>query len=234
MKLAVVENEEKERERLKEYILRYAEESGAFCQVDLYANGVDFLTDGKGYDAVFLDIQMPLMDGMETAERLRKTDEEVQIVFVTNMAQYAIDGYKVSALDFLVKPVGYVDILLEMKKIAKMLRSEDDFLYISGAAFFRKVPYADIRYIEVFRHAVTVHTKTEQLSFRGTLKEVEAKLDKKQFSRPDNCYIVNLRYVREVDGENLILDEGQVLHVSRSRKKTFFTELSHYINKSGK
>lgn len=233
MKIAIVENEENERSRLRGYIARFSAENNVFCSIDEYANGVDFLTDNPGYDAVFLDIQMPLMDGMETAERLRKTDEEMQIVFVTNMAQYALEGYRVNALDFLVKPINYVDILLELKKIARIQCGQKEFMWITGAGSYRKIDYSEIYYIEILNHTVTVHTKTEEIGFRGSLKDVESKLDKMQFSRPDNCYIVNLRYVKRIEGDRLFLDEGQELHISRARKKTFFTDLSRYINKSG-
>lgn len=233
MKIAIVENEEKERRLLREHIVRFSEENNVFCSIDEYSNGVDFLTENPGYDAVFLDIQMPLMDGMETAERLRKTDEEMQIVFVTNMAQYALEGYRVNALDFLVKPINYVDILLELKKIVKIQSGQKEFMWITGAGSYRKIDYSEIYYIEIFNHTVTVHTKTEKVSFRGSLKDVENKLDKKQFSRPDNCYIVNLRYVKRIEGDCLLLDKGQELHISRARRKNFFSDLSRYINKSG-
>lgn len=199
----------------------------------MFFNGVDFLTDyTEEYDAVFLDIEMPLMDGMETAERLRKKDENVAIVFVTNMAQYAIKGYRVNALDFLVKPVDAFDITLEMEKIFRISgRRMKESLWISAAGMLRKVVIEEIRYVETINHNVILHLKKETLSYRGTLKELEARLNGRLFVRPDNCYLVNMYYIRCVEGNDVYLTTGEVLHISRPRKKTFLAELNEYINR---
>lgn len=235
LKVAIVENEPEQAELLAGYVRRYAAENGEECSAVIWLSGLDFVSDyAGGYDAVFMDIRMPLLDGMSAAEKLRETDEHVPLVFVTNMAQFAIKGYKVGALDFLVKPVGYFDFALELRKIARLkARSAGDFMWVTASGALRRVPIAEISYIEILNHNVSVHTDGGVISFRGTLKEIEEKLTGKPFSRCDNCFIVNLRRVVGVEGDTVIMDQGDKLHASRLRKKGFLADLTAFIAADG-
>lgn len=235
LKVAVVENDEAQARRLENYILQYAKEGGEPCNVVLFRDGIDFVSDYTGdFDAVFMDIDMPLMDGLSAAERLRKMDETVSIVFVTNLAQYAIEGYKVHALDYLVKPVDAFELSLELKKIARLKqRSMGDFVWLTVLGAMRRVPLMDIVYVEMLRHDVSVHTKTEVYTYRGTLKEAEERLGEKHFSRCHNCYIVNLHYVTDVNGDEITLETGMKIFMSRNRKKKFMLDLTAYVAANG-
>ncbi len=239
LKIAVVENEPDQAQELERYISQYAAETGERCNVLVFLNGVDFLTDyPSDYDAVFLDIDMPLMDGMTIAERLRAgIDPVVSIVFVTNLAQFALKGYKVNALDFLVKPVGYYELSAELKKISRIQAERiREFAWISVNNTVQRIPYVDIKYIEVISHYIFIHTKTETISFRGALKDIIDKLDMKTFSRCHNSFIINLRYVTKVDANDLTVTlEGvdRKILISRSRKKAFLDDLVTYIGKNG-
>ena len=98
--VSIVEDSEKDARRLKKYVERYAEELGEIVEINLHWDGLDFLKSYKlDADLVFLDIEMPLFNGLEVSQKLREIDRDVNIVFVTNMAQYALKGYKVGALD---------------------------------------------------------------------------------------------------------------------------------------
>ncbi len=235
MKICIVENEAPVAERLKGYIEKFAKEKEIFLESAVFSNAVDFLTDYPSkVDAVFMDIEMPMMDGMTACEKLRERDKNVQIVFVTNMAQYAIKGYKVHALDFLVKPVDYFDIQLVMEKIITLMPSNaEEFLYVNANDGMRRVSFSEIRYVEVYGHNVCLHTRDENIVFRGTLKDIESQADKNLFARCNNCYLVNMYYVIKLKGDQLYLEGGDVLHVSRTRKKQFLNSLTNYINRVG-
>lgn len=235
LKVAIVENESEQSELLAGYVARYARESGEECAAVTFVSGLDFLSDYSGdFDAVFMDIKMPMMDGMTVAGKLRELDEHVPLVFVTNMAQFAIKGYKVGAMDFLVKPVGYFDFSLELKKISRIKeRSSGDFIWLTASGALKRVPLADISYVEIMNHNVSVHTDGEVISFRGTLKEIEEKLAGKFFSRCDNCFIVSLRRVAGVEGDIVHMDSGEELHISRLRKKNFLADLTAFIASEG-
>ena len=231
LKIAIVENEQDQSELLRRYAERYAYEHGIRCQVVAYENGLDLIYRYQaGFDAVFMDIKMPVMDGMEAAEKLRKMDQDVSLIFVTNMAQLAIRGYKVSAKAFIVKPVSYFDFALEMDKVRQEAeRRGNNGLWINTAGALRKVAFADIRYIEVAAHDICVHTEKDVVTFRGSLKNVEEKLPTETFSRCNSCYIVNLQYVYEVREESVILEDGTALRISRPRKKQFLSSLADFF-----
>lgn len=124
MRIAIVEDEKAYRNTLLEYLRQFQEESGMDIEVKEYENGNLIMWDYRPYyDAVFMDIEMPGMDGMEAARCIRKVDEQVIIVFITNVARYAVQGYEVGALDFIVKPVTYTSFKMKMQKIANSART---------------------------------------------------------------------------------------------------------------
>lgn len=230
IKIAIVENETEQAELLRGYVERYSAEKGINCRAFVYENGLDFLSQYRaGPDGIFMDILMPLPDGMKAAERLRRVDESVCLIFVTNMAQLAIRGYKVGAKDFLVKPVSYFDFSMEMDKIVRAHeRRANDSIWVSTAGSMRRVAFSDICYIEILMHDVVIHTEKETLSFRGSLKNPEGKLDPYSFSRCNNCYLVNLQYVTEIRKDVVCLETGEELRISRPRGKQFLASLASY------
>ena len=108
LKIAVVEDQTEVRESLCQFIRQYAGEQGLQAEVEPFADGA-VIAEGyqPGYDIIFLDVEMPRLGGFGAAERIRAVDPDVVLVFVTNMAQYAIKGYEVDALDYVLKPVSY-------------------------------------------------------------------------------------------------------------------------------
>ncbi len=236
MKIAIVENEKLQVDLLKSFLSRYEEEKKTICQADVFYNGVDFLSDyTEEYDVVFLDIQMPMMNGMEVAEKLREKDRNVAIVFVTNMAQYAIQGYRVEALDFLVKPVGYFEVSLELDKVKKRMENrKEDYLFISShGSSIRRIAHSEIRFVEVVKHDICLHVKDEVIMYRGTIKDLLPKLNPSLFSQTDQCYIVNMNYIESVSGFEIYLETGENLHISRARKKSFLNDYTVFLNRGG-
>lgn len=234
LKIAVVENEEKDMNVLCEYLRAYCGEHGIDLVLNPFRDGVGFVSDyQQGYDCIFLDILMPHLDGMETAEKIRALDPLVPVVFTTNMAQYAIRGYSVNAMDFLVKPLQYFDIVYEMEKILarKKRRGGEDSLWISADGQMRKVLFDDILYFDIVAHDICVHLTDGSFSFRGTLKSVEEKLGAGRFSRCNNCYIVNLQKIRSIGENDITLENGQILRISRPRKKEFLQDFAKFIGR---
>lgn len=108
LRIAVVEDDKTYAAQLKEYLVRYGTEKNQKISVALFPDGEDIVTDYSAeFDIILMDVEMTFMDGMTTAERIHEKDNEVVIIFITNMPQYAIQGYKVDALDYVLKPISY-------------------------------------------------------------------------------------------------------------------------------
>ena len=120
MKIAIVDDEKKATGLIKKYIDQFTVEYHFEIQVSVFHNPQDFLEKyTKDYDLVFLDVEMAGINGIETAKELRRVDGNVVLMFITNMAQYAIHGYEVEAVDYVLKPLSYADFSMKLQKALK-------------------------------------------------------------------------------------------------------------------
>ena len=146
MRIAIVEDEDYYAEKLQEYLRRYTQDYGQELDTSRYANGISFLNNFKGqFDLILLDISMPMIDGMETAKRIRSTDPDVVILFVTNMAQYAIRGYEVDALDYILKPISYFPFSQRLNRAISRVKSRSrHYLVVTTKNGTKKLDVASI------------------------------------------------------------------------------------------
>ena len=115
LRVAIAEDNPKDRERLQSFLKQYETEKNTQIEIAEYTDGSKLLEQYRPcYDVIFLDVEMPEMDGMKAAEKIREMDEEVILIFITNMAKYAIRGYQVQALDYVLKPVKYEAFSVKM------------------------------------------------------------------------------------------------------------------------
>ena len=223
---AIVEDDKSEREVLKGYLERYSD----LFDVALFSSAVDFLTNYvPKYDLVFMDIDMPYLDGMSAAKKLREADERVCLIFVTNLAKFAIKGYEVSAFDFIVKPVAYSNFALKMDRVMNHFaaKTEREVLVRTEGNLVR-VSLSNICYAEVMNHKIIYHTVEKDIVSYGTLKSVEELLDDSLFVRCNKCYLVNLRFVSAIEGSFAIVGKDRLL-ISYPRKASFEQALADYL-----
>ncbi len=226
LSIAIVDDVRSEAEYLASFVERYGNENNEKIKIARFKSGFDFLDGYKAvYDAVFLDIEMPDIDGMAAARKLREFDNDIIIIFVTNIAKYAIQGYSVGALDYLLKPPKYADIKMRMNIISKRKRLNDYSIVIPYQGGERKLTSGEIVYVESRGHDIIFHTDGDEILWKGTtLKRVESELTEHGFYRCNNCYLVNLRYCTEIK-DNSVMVNGEELQISRARKKGFMVAL---------
>lgn len=230
--VAVIEDDNDDAELLRGLLSRYEKESGVPVVVKVFTNAEAFLTGYKPiYDAVFMDIDLKgTMDGLTAAARLRKYDEKVALLFVTSMAQFAIKGYEVDALDYFVKPVGYYEIKMRLERIRRINESNGTMLNISVGRGTKRVSVSDIYYIEVIDHALVYHTRGGVFSCRGgSIRDLERSLSSEGFARCSVSYLVNMHYCSELHGNTLIVG-GDELKITRGKGKEFLDKFTAMLN----
>ena len=228
--VAIVEDESREREMIKACLSYVAEKNQTEIQTTEFVSGAAFLGGYQPiYDIVLMDIEMPGINGMETAKALRKMDAAVILIFVTNLTQYAIMGYEVDALSYILKPVNRFDFALKMSKAsARTAKRGEESIVIKTARETYSVRIAAIQYVEANGHNMIYHTTEGVFSEYGTLKDTEKKLNKDYFARCNRCFLVNLRFVASVKEDTVFVGQD-ALQISRSQKKAFLNALTVYI-----
>ena len=234
IRIAMVEDEAAVREQLQGYIQRYTRQYGTEFAVTEFSDGVEILDAYRPvYDIVLLDVEMKHLDGMETARRIRELDRDVVLLFITNMAQYAIKGYAVGALDYVLKPVPYFAFSQQLQKAEEKLRRRArHYLAVPVEGGLRRLDTAQIYYMESEGHRVHFYTEEGEFSAPGALKTFEEKLADLPFARCNSGYLVNLAQVKRVQ-QGLAQVGPYELQVSRPKRKSFLAALADYIGGEG-
>lgn len=223
--VAIVEDEARDAGILQRCLEKYGNEMNEQIMVTCFSSGLKFLDSySANFDVVFMDIEMPNLDGMTTARRLREMDQQVKLIFVTNMAKYAVQGYAVGAMDYILKPVRYADIKMRMERIRESLAFREETIPIPYQGGVKILRLSQILYIESVSHQITIHTTTGNFSIRKSMAELEKLLEDRGFARCNTSYIVNLKFVKEVRGNDVVV-EDDVLLISRARKQEFIKKL---------
>lgn len=232
IRIAIVEDDAAVREQLTGYVQRHSQQYGTEFEVAVFPDGIDLLDEYRPiYDIIFLDVEMKHLDGMSTAERIRKVDSDVVLIFITNMAQYAIKGYAVGALDYVLKPVPYFAFSQQLQKaVTRIEKRTRKYLAVPVDGGLRRLDVAQIYYLESEGHRVHFYTEADDFSAPGALKIYEEKLSACPFARCNSGYLVNLAQVRAVR-QNTVQVGPYELQISRPKRKSFLATLTDYIGR---
>lgn len=229
--IAIVEDQQDDYDSLKKCLDTFSIKNNVEFKISYFENAVLFLKQYRSdFDIVFMDIDMPTMNGLEAAESLRKIDEEVLLIFITNLVQLAIKGYSVSAFDFVSKPLNYSQFSTLMTKALKKIsyKKRKEIIINSNRKNFR-IDALSLLYVEVVNHSLIYHTTSNEINSWGSLAKVYEELKTEGFVKINKSIILNLRFVKEVDGFNIILTNGETLYLSRLEKKSFLEKFTRFV-----
>lgn len=235
IKIAIVEDNEKHAEILRQYIERFGTERNEQFEVERFDNGMQFISEYSAtFDIVFMDIEMPVFDGISTARKLRELDNDVCLIFVTNLAKYALFGYEVSAMDYMVKPVKYFNFAMKLEKAVRLRRSRHTgWLMLKIDESIKKIDFNAILFVEVFGHTAVIHTDKEALTIRMTLGALTEKLPKPFFFQCNRSVIINLKYLSEVKDSCAVVG-NQNIKISRSKMTDLLEAMAEYSMATGR
>ena len=230
IRIAICDDEKEAVDLFRENLDRYTAEYGVEFTVSHFCNAMTFLENYKPvYDIVFMDIKMPDMDGLTASRRLRKLDPSVILIFLTNLAQYAVNGYEVNALDFIIKPISYYTLVLKIERaLDRLLGERVAEVTVSADHTVVKIRAVDLKYVEVQGHNLIFHTVNGDHKSYGSLKKIKDKLASADFVRCNACYLVNLKYVTAIRGDTVYLGVTE-LHISHSKRKDFVRLVNNYM-----
>ncbi len=228
--IAIVEDEAEFSAQLQEFLKQYQKEHDVPMKVSTFSDGAEILTDYQPlYDIILLDIEMPQVNGMDAAEQIRQMDTDVVLMFITNMATYAIRGYEVGALDFVMKPINYYTFSMKFTRAIKRARQrEQQQILLSLSDGVKKFGIQQIYYVEVQNRMLHYHTDEGEYIVRGTMASVEQMLAPYPFVKCNHWYIVNLMHVSEVR-KNTAIVGGHELEISRRNRMAFLKALTEYV-----
>ncbi len=233
IKIAVVEDEPDQLGQISNYLKKYETISGNQLLVRTFSDGDELLDDflPGSYHILLLDVQMKRVDGMTAAKKIRTIDESVVIMFITNIVQYAVKGYSVQALDFIVKPIGYhafaQKIETAIEQVHRLAKRTVCIKTISGLMIFE---LDDIVCVEIVSRKLLIHTLKNSYQCNETLQGIEDKLNDDRFYRCHAAFLVNLQHIHQIDKSNILVANKQVPK-SRYRHKGLLDALTKYLGK---
>lgn len=221
-RIAICDDRRTDRDYLSSLLNEWAAGVGHMVQIRLFSSAEAFLfcyEEDKTWDMLLLDVEMDGMNGVTLAKTVRRDNRTVQLIFVTAYSEYIAEGYEVSALHYLMKPISKDKLFAVLDRAAEQCVKNGRFLTLDQSKEMIRLPLYEIRYLEASQNYVTIHGENGQkLTVRHTLGELERELDDR-FFRTGRSYIVNLACIRKVTRSDIHLRDGEVLPLPRGMYK---------------
>lgn len=216
MRIAICDDSTQDAEFVEEIVNSWAESRQLEVQTQIFDSAERFLfqyTEDKNFDILLLDVEMGTMDGVTLAKRIRQEDEAVQIVFITGYSDYIAEGYEVEALHYLMKPVKQEKLVAVLERALEKRKQNERCLNLELSGEMIRIPFYEVRYLDVLKNYVTVHAK-QDYTLKRSLGDFEKELDDR-FFRVGRGMIVNLKHIRRVTKVEMHLSDGTALSLPR-------------------
>lgn len=236
MQIAIVDDSKSDRKHLLELLHIQLDRFSLHASVSEFDSGAAFLAAARRerFDLAFLDIYMENENGIDTAEALRKTDRDCMLVFTTNSRDHALEGFRVRALHYLVKPCTGEQLAGLFDEIAVRLPAQDPYTEVKTADGPVRLRLCEILYAEHYRHQIHIYISDgHTITIRKTFREFSESLTDERFFLCSRGLIVNLEYALDFDGTDFILKNGQRLPVSRRLSKAARLAFGDFLFRKG-
>lgn len=220
IKIAICEDEKEQQDLLKRYIDQIFEKLYIKYKLEVFNSGEELLDNySNDIDVILLDIQMGKINGMETARKIRTLDNKVEIIFITSLIEYALEGYEVRAYRYLIKPVKYENLKENIINCIKEIDIKNKYIIVKEQGNQIKLDINEITYVEVQKETITIHTLNKVYKINGTMNNIEKEIDCSRFFRCHKSFLVNLEHVKSIKQYVLLLENSEEVPVSRYRFK---------------
>ena len=230
--IAWVEDSPETKDLAISFLRRYESEKHLSFDAHFYSDAEDFLTHyDHQFQAVFMDVLLGegKLDGMSAAAKLREIDDDVPLLFVTNMAKLVYKGYEVKAFDYILKPVTYPQFVMKMDRLMHEIeKRQENNIVINTRSGVAVIDVKKLVYIEVVSHKITYHTTDRTIEVNDTLKNCIKTFAPYHFMQCNKCYLINPSFVRRIENYNLYIGD-EVLLISHPRKKEFTEQFMDYM-----
>ncbi|MFQ7288839.1 MAG: LytR/AlgR family response regulator transcription factor [Lacrimispora saccharolytica] len=229
--IAICDDEQSFIQDLKINLERYAVDTDReFCFFEFH-DGIELLENYQpDFDLIFMDIKMEKLNGLKTAEEIRKTDSTVGLFFLTSLSQYVWKGYEYGAINYLLKPMKYGRLKMELDRFFSRYQGrEEGYLSFSNDNGKYKVLYKNLRYAETQKRNVLLHFDGQEQVIYKNMKEIASLLEaQRQFARCHASFIVNMAYVKSVENLEAVLTTGERVPISQPKRKEFMAKLADF------
>ena len=229
VKVVICDDTSSELIHLKECLFKYSEEERLDFSVECFSSGDDLLKMNiEGVDLFFLDVEMPGLNGIETAKVIRKQNPHCEIVFITNYIQYALQGYEVQAFRYLLKPIEYQQFKDIALRLFEKIKKSSSYVQIKGRSETQRISVKDIVYAETSQRHILVHTREKVIDCYNTMEKLEEALSSHGFYRCHSAFLVSMEEISQIQGNDAILKNGTCIPISKNRKKEFKQTLTDF------
>lgn len=223
LKIVICENDVNHIYLLEKMILEWSEKVSKKVTIDRYISAEAFLfqlEDTNSYHLLIVEANMNKMSGMELVGKIRKSNKDIEIIFISDTIKYALYGYKVRAIDYLIKPIDKKELERPLEivkdKVNKMGELNSKIVIEYGKKNI-KIDYNNIIYCIMFSPYIDICTVNDKFTIRKKISDMEKILPSDLFIRCHKSYLVNVKYIRQVTKKNIIMENKQVIPISRGK-----------------
>ena len=236
MRICLVDDDSTQLDYLKLIIEFWGNKHNINCDINFYHSAEELLFENNEsypFDMVILDIQMGKINGIELAKKIRKTDDDIVIAFISGMADYVFEGYEVQAISYILKPVKDNEVYNLLDYANKHANKEDKYFILSVSGEKKKIKYDDIIFFESMGHYVVLHSEKAEYEYKYNISDLCLEFAETEFIRTHRSYIVNVKYIEKITRNECQLINNIKVPLSRNSYKSVNEKFINYYKGKG-